>query len=94
MTKMRLKKVRNCDGSCCKESPRWPNVDGVCKYQAVNGDCMIMSGDAELDDERSPCMPKKDPQAVFQETCLEWPHNSKPERPTNNSCWQWIEDGN
>lgn len=83
----RLRRVRPCDGQCCKESPRFPNVDKTdCVYHD-NG-CALMRGEAEVPDGESYILPGRTAREVYEETCMNWPHNL-PDRPTGGCCWQW-----
>ncbi len=88
---MRLAQVRECDGQCCKEGPRFPNEDrSGCIYRN-DGGCRLMRGEA-VPDEASQIFPGRTAADVFQETCVEWPHNSEPRLgKTGGCCWQWIE---
>lgn len=93
---MRLTQVRPCDGQCCRESPRFPDGHGDCIYHMEQG-CAVMFGEATLPDEPSVIFPEKSAAHVFEETCMNWPHNT-PLGPgytgTGGCCWQWIVDGN
>ena len=94
---VRLVQVRECDGKCCEEKPRWPNADhSHCIYwsltQAEIDGCALMRGEAEVPDE-SPIWPERSGTEVYQETCVEWPHNTREGRDTGGCCWQWIDDG-
>lgn len=96
---MRLVIVRECDGACCRESPRFPNADhSDCIYHdtsggKLNAGCMLMRGAAPIPSEGS--VPLRDLTAgqVYQQTCVEWPQkNSVPEAgDTGSCCWQWVE---
>ena len=90
---MRLERVRPCDGECCKESPRWPNADGTnCIYRDADG-CTIQAGTALVPIEVSPAQPEKSSQQCFEDTCLNWPANSRPSLgKTGGCCWQWVDD--
>lgn len=92
---MRLKKVRACDGACCRESPRWPNADGSdCIYRygkgKENGGCLLMKGKAPFPKGQCPVIDMPAKQA-FEETCKGWPQNSEPGRSTGGCCWQWVD---
>lgn len=45
--------------------------------------------------EMSVIFPDRTAADVFEETCVNWPHNTETPRlgKTGNCCWQWI-DGN
>jgi hypothetical protein len=89
---MKLVQVRECDGKCCEEKPRWPYF-GTCLY-LKDGKCGIKAGTSELDlDLESPSWPGRNPAEVFKETCDEWPQNSHEGRDTGGCCWQWVADG-
>jgi hypothetical protein len=85
---MKLVQVRECDGKCCKESPRWPTVDGLSCQYLKDGKCLIKTGEQPIPTKASPTWPNK----VFQETCVDWPQNSPEGRDTGGCCWQWVED--
>lgn len=99
---MQLVQGRECDGACCKESPRFPNADhSDCIYHDTkngkeNAGCALMRGDAELPSDG--CVNFKDLsiEGVFNQTCVLWPQqNSIAERSdTGGCCWQWVDDGN
>jgi hypothetical protein len=88
---MKLVQVRECDGKCCEEKPRWPTVDGSCQY-LKDGKCLIKTGAQPIPSKESPTGPGRDPKAVFQETCVDWPQNSPEGRDTGGCCWQWVDD--
>lgn len=90
-----LVRVRDCDGQCCKESPRWPTADGKsCVYLNADNRCELQLDLSIIPDESSShAFPNKGTKEVFMETCLEWPHNSYPMiGKTGECCWQWVED--
>ena len=87
----RLVQVRECDGKCCEESPRWPNADGLSCVYLKDGKCQIKSGDEELTTEPSPTNPDKSAEETFKKTCLDWPQNSPVDRGTGGCCWQWVD---
>ncbi len=102
LQEMRLEQVRECDGKCCEESPRWPNTDHThCIYweapevstQAVIYGCKLMRGEAEVPAE-SPIWPGRSGAEVYQETCVNWPHNIREGRDVGGCCWQWVDDDN
>ena len=93
-----LVKVRECDGSCCKESPRYPNADSTDCIYRTNSDqsrgCSLMNPDADLDSlPPSPCMPDASGKQCVTETCLNYPHNTREGRSLGNCCWQWVKNG-
>jgi hypothetical protein len=88
---MQLVQVRECDGKCCEEKPRWPRGNS-CRF-LLNGKCMIKAGKAEVPSDPSPAYPDRDPQEVFDETCDKWPQNSHEGKDTGGCCWQWVSDG-
>jgi len=93
---LKLIKVRECDGVCCKESPRFPNKDKTdCIYHDQNGPkgCAIQRGDAVIPDGPSPINPALTGQEAFEQTCLPWPHDQKKgsNRHLIGCCWQWVE---
>ena len=89
-----LVRIRKCDGACCRESPRFPNADkSDCRYHDEEG-CQLMRG-TPVPNEMSVIFPDRTAADVFEETCVNWPHNTETPRlgKTGNCCWQWI-DGN
>ena len=93
-----LKQVRPCDQVCCKESPRElifdKNGKKTCKYLDGKGGrgCAIQRGDVAMPNGLSAIFPGKSFAEVFKDTCVDWPHNSKPKiGKTGGCCWQWIE---
>lgn len=79
-----LIRVRECDGSCCKQSPQFPNDAGDgCIYRNKSG-CKLMAGEASVPVESM---------GQFIRACLDWPHNM-PDRETGDCCWQWVNNGN
>ena len=95
-----LKQVRRCDGSCCIESPRFPNLDhSDCIYHSSldgkeSAGCMLMSGEKTIrGDEEVVKYEDHTHQSLFQKTCVEWPQNSRLGRGTGECCWQWASDG-
>ena len=87
---MRLVRGRDCDGACCRESPRWPTKDkSDCIFHDELG-CKIMRGEAEIPDTNE-VLPDLTGQDCFVYSCLQWPHNSTPrEGKTGKCCWQWL----
>lgn len=93
---MKLVQTRSCDGACCKESPRWPNEKGSdCIYHDGSGKlttrCSLQRGDISVPTKESPAWPGRSAEDVYQETCVNWPQNSKIDRPTGGCCWQRVE---
>jgi len=89
-----FKRVRECDGACCKESPRWPTVDGKsCIYLNPDNRCQIQTGEKSIPHKRSPAQPSFTAKEAFRLTCAEWPEN-RPGKRTGNCCKQWVDDGN
>lgn len=97
-----LVKVRRCDGSCCRESPRFPNRNGDdCIYHITSdgkesSGCQLMTGEKTLarDGTKSIPFPDRDEYAVYIDTCVDWPQkNSFRELgDTGDCCWQWVEE--
>lgn len=74
-------RTRECDGQCCKESPRFPNAEKTdCIYHDENG-CQLQR-DLSL-------IPEGYEDRVIQ-TCKQWPQNSPVGRSTGGCCWQWV----
>lgn len=98
---LQLVQVRACDGKCCRESPRFPNVDhSDCIYHDTlngkeNAGCMLMRSAAPIPINGGVPLGDLTTEEVYQETCVAWPQkNSIPEpRDTGGCCWQWIDDG-
>lgn len=97
-----LKKVRRCDGSCCKESPRFPNRAGDdCIYHLKTGGkeasgCQLMTGTKTILDggTKSFAFPDRDAYRVYIDTCVDWPQKNSTPRlgNTGDCCWQWVEE--
>ena len=89
-----LKQVRDCDGECCRESPRYPNADrSDCIFHDAGG-CQIKRGEAEIPKGMSAALPHLTNKQDFELTCVGWPQNSDPKLgETANCCWQWVDDG-
>ncbi len=93
---MRLVQVRECDGMCCKESPRFPVQNGnglTCRFYKHG--CELMRG-VPVPDEPSAIFPHRSAKEVFNDTCIGWPQNmplSKSYTGTGGCCWQWVTDG-
>ena len=88
-----LQQVRECDGACCKESPRWPTPDGTsCKYLNNNNLCLITLGEQPVPHKRSPSVPAITAKEAFRITCVEWPQQHCEEKlgETAGCCWQWV----
>ncbi len=96
---MRLEQVRECDGKCCEEKPRWPNADHTdCVYHIPSkgkesAGCKLMAGSEPIPTEESPAWPGRDPEEVFEQTCRLWPQNAPEGRDTDGCCLQWVDDG-
>ena len=93
---MKLIQVRECDGQCCRESPRWPTRDGKsCVYLDSNNRCSVKINSVMLAIAGpSPAFPNRSAAETFKETCDDWPQNSNPKiGQTSECCWQWVEDG-
>jgi len=91
----KLVRTRECDGQCCRESPRFPNADHTdCVYHIDNG-CDIKRGVSQVPEGMSPVRPHLTAQEEFDDTCEGWPQNCPPHKqtPKNNMgcCLQWVE---
>jgi len=51
---------------------------------------MILQG-AKLPKGNCPVLPELTSQEAYQQTCLEWPQNTKPGRDLGECCWSWID---
>ncbi len=96
---MNLVQVRECDGECCRDSPRWPNADhSDCIYHdgvdKTKG-CALQRDSSLIPKGNCPAIERLTAKEALQETCIDWPKNSSPRLgSTENCCWQWVEDGN
>ena len=94
---MKLVQVRECDGACCKEAPRFPNSDGSdCIYhdsgdKDIKSGCQLMRDPNLIPDGPCPVLPRLTAKEALQETCIDWPHNM-PGRGTGKCCWQWVNE--
>lgn len=101
-----LEQVRDCDGACCKASPRFPDADGTdCIYRDTtlgkeNLGCKLMTGEVDevvFDDASIPRIEygNRTPKEVFYDTCVNWPQNTPRKHQsvgdTGNCCWQWVD---
>lgn len=92
-----LKQVRECDGACCRESPRFPNADhSDCIYHdrtgKENNGCRLMRGDDPIPTKGGVLCKDLTTKQLFEETCVKWPHNM-PDRDTGDCCWQLVKNG-
>lgn len=97
-----LKKLRACDGSCCRQSPRFPNAEGTdCIYHKVDkgkeaSGCQLMTGAKTISDDgtKSLIAPTKDAYQFYIDTCVDWPQKNSTRRisDTGDCCWQWVEE--
>ena len=98
-----LKKVRRCDGSCCKQAPRWPNERGDDCIYHINPDgkessgCQLMTGIKSLIEDgvtTSVAYPDRTALVVFKDTCVDWPQKNSLREigDTGDCCWQWVEE--
>ncbi len=97
-----LKQLRRCNGSCCKQSPRFPNRAGDDCIYHTGGDgketsgCELMAGTKTILDDgtKSIVSPTRDAYQVYIDTCIDWPQkNSTPRKDdTGNCCWQWVDE--
>ncbi len=53
-----------------------------------------MTGEKAVPAKRSPTNLAASGKDWFEETCVNWPHNSPQGRGTGGCCWQWVDDGN
>jgi hypothetical protein len=86
----RLVQVRECDGACCAEKPRFPNADRThCRFWA--GQCQLMADPSQIPGGESEVWPGRSAAEVFQETCVDWPQNSDPRDDLMGCCWRWVD---
>ena len=91
-----LVRQRACDGSCCKQSPRFPTPDGKdCIYHNNSG-CALMHDQSLCPEGKNKIFPKETNLKVFYDTCINWPQNIEKPRigQTGDCCWQYIEASN
>ena len=86
-----LKRVRPCDGECCRESPQFPNAErSDCVFRDADG-CRIMRGDTDMPDGDCPANPGMTAADALIAHCRQWPHNSRPrDGGTGGCCFQWV----
>jgi hypothetical protein len=91
---MKLVRVRECDGACCKASPRWPTKDGKsCVFLSQDNLCKIKLNPELLPREPSPVYPNRSSKETFQETCVDWPQKGVQSiGQTDECCLQWVSD--
>jgi len=83
---MKLIKTRECDGSCCRQSPQFPNDENSdCIYHIDNG-CELMRKPEKLN------LLSDFDCNKFNVACKEWPDNM-PKRETGDCCLQWVDNG-
>ncbi len=93
---LQLIQVRDCDGQCCREGPRFPNKDGSdCIYRTAGSGkddtrlaqsgCKLMSGEEPVPDGPSVIFVKQTVAKVFQDTCVDWPQNTQPMKRTDGT---------
>ncbi len=94
-----LQQLRRCDGSCCRQSPRFPNADGTdCGMRSTtlgkeSKGCRLMTGEITLKDDgtKSFAFPERDALQVYVDTCVNWPQNTRPGKDLGDCCWEWVE---
>lgn len=88
----RLVQVRDCDGACCRESPRFPNHDrSDCLYHGTSG-CMLRRDPSLIPDGACPAYPRYTAADAVVVHCRGWPQNSTPKPgETGGCCFQWVE---
>lgn len=89
---MRLIRVRDCDGVCCTEAPRFPRLDGRpgCEY-GYKGRCQLMINPERMPQGECKAVPGKTASEAHEETCVKWPENL-PGESTGGCCLQWVAD--
>lgn len=90
---MKLVQVRECDGECCRESPRFPNEDhSDCLYHDEGG-CMLMRNIGLVPDGLCPVYPRLTAMDALILHCFQWPQIGCDAKlgETANCCWQWVE---
>ena len=106
---LKLVQVRDCDGRCCVENPRFPNGDhSDCIYHIPgtlgkeNAGCQLMLDKSLVIDESKKMKDKMfdgwTSRKLFEETCEKWPQNTPLNKQfidaTGGCCWKWVNDGN
>ena len=96
---MELVQVRECDGACCVEGPRFPNEDhSDCIYRDATKEgrgCKLQIDPSLIPDGPSPVFFNMSAKEAFQKTCLCWPESSDSKiGETGGCCWQWMNDDN
>ena len=85
-----LKRVRECDAQCCRDSPQFPSEDRSTCIYLVKTKCGLME-DSLTPTGICPANPKLTANEAYTKHCVEWPDNM-PGRDTGNCCWQWVEE--
>lgn len=89
-----LKKIRECDGVCCKEAPQFPDetsTEHKCVYQ--EGITCVLQRDRKLPAEHiCPANPKLSGNVAFYRNCLQWPQNTIPGEDLGGCCWKWVDE--
>ncbi len=88
---MKLKQTRECDGSCCVQSPRWPRKSGKpgCEF-SKNGKCDIIDNGVTAP-KVCPALPEMTGAEAVEYSCNGWPHNMPEGRDPGNCCWEWVD---
>lgn len=90
---MALKRLRLCDGQCCREMPLRPvEGGGDCHFRDPTHPergCTAMSTPARVREMTS------DEQAYFELACLNWPQNTTPDIQGSfgGCCWSYKDAG-
>jgi len=89
---MKLVRIRECDGQCCKDTPRFPNKDKTdCVYHIDNG-CDLMRDSSLVPDTNSVARPNMTGIDDFISVCKQWPQFYPSTRKTGNCCLQWVNE--
>ena len=98
---MRLEQYRECDGSCCRRAPRFPNKDGTdCLYRDPStpndgslypGGCKLLSGREPYPEiDFCPALPDMTPREAVKYSCEGWPQNTNPgDNDIGDCCHRW-----
>lgn len=79
--KLKLIQTRECNGSCCEESPRFPGGEYSCIFRREDR-CLLMTGEEEI---------PEGSEDLFIRTCKQWPQFWPAGRGTGNCCWEWVD---
>lgn len=96
-----LRQVRECDGACCEQAPRFPNADhSDCIYHDAQngkdgGGCVLMRDPNLIPDGDCAVIPGVSAADAFEQTCVKWPQENSVRElgDTGACCWQYVDNG-